>query len=219
MKKRVNGWTIGCRIYLPFLLIGILALSVGLVSFSPWAFLLGIILLLVGLFLLSFFRDFPRKISAKEYEFVSPADGKIVELTTIEKSQIYGGKCAKISIFMSIFDAHVNRSPYSGVIKKIEYKEGKFLNAMSTQATIENESNTLWLDTDKGTIIIRQIAGLIARRIVCNVSEGESLELGEKFGMIKFGSRVELFLPPEIELYVKLNDKVYAGTSILGKFL
>ncbi len=219
MKNRINGWIIGSKICLPFLVVGFLILLIGWTKTNFLFATIGIVALLVGVFILMFFRDFPRKISAQKYEFVSPADGKIVELQTMEDCEIYGGRCKKVAIFMSIFNAHINRSPFRGVVKKIVYKKGKFFNAMKPDASVENESNTIWLETDKGTIVVKQIAGLVARRIVCNVSEGEYLDIGEKFGMIKFGSRVELFLPPEIEFYVKLNDKVYAGITILGRFL
>ncbi|MCX8065374.1 MAG: phosphatidylserine decarboxylase family protein [Candidatus Hydrogenedentes bacterium] len=219
MKNRVNGWIIGSRYYLPCFIVGVLLLIIGIEKSSYPTTGIGSILLISSLLILAFFRDFPRKISAGDREFVSPADGKIVEIDTANEDDLYGGRCVKIAIFMSVFNAHVNRSPFRGVVKKVLYKKGKFINAMMPEAGKQNESNTIWLETERGAIIIKQIAGLIARRIVCNLSEGEYLEVGEKFGMIKFGSRVELLLPPEVELYVKLGDKVFAGTSILGRFL
>lgn len=178
---------------------------------------IGIALLILSLFVVSFFRDFPRNITAARDEIVSPADGTIVEIGEIKKTEYYKGKCLRVSIFMSIFNAHVNRSPYDGVIKKIVYKKGQYMNAMKSQSSEYNESNTLFMETEKGDMTVRQIAGAIARRIVCPVKEGTFLKKGEKFGMIKFGSRVELYLPTNVKLYIKVNDKVHAGSTIIGK--
>ncbi len=205
------------KYYLPCMFAGAILLCIGYTYYKP-IIPLGIIFLILSVFILTFFRDFPREITAKEDEFVSPADGTIVEIKEIEKKEYYDGKSIRVSIFMSIFNAHVNRSPFDGVVKKVVYKKGEFMNAMKSQSSDFNESNTIFLETEKGNITIRQIAGKIARRIVCPATEGTVLKKGEKFGMIKFGSRVELYLPPYVEIYVKERDRVYAGSTIIGRF-
>lgn len=219
MKSRINGWIIGSRYYIPFLILGLSLLILGLRNVNYFQMCLGVIFLIIFGFVLAFFRDFPRKVTAKDDEFVSPADGKIVEIYRIDGSDLYKGECIKIAIFMSLFNVHINRSPFGGIVKKVQHKSGKFMNAMRSEAGEYNESNSIWIETEKGTIVVRQVAGLVARRIICNLSEGDYVRVGEKFGMIKFGSRVELFLPINVELYVKLGDKVYAGKSVLGRFL
>lgn len=217
MNTPINAWIIGMKYYLPCIIMGLLLSYLGATYYRP-VLIVGTFVLVISIFILFFFRDFPRTISAKEDEIVSPADGTVVEVTEIEKKEYYEGKCIRISIFMSVFNAHVNRFPYDGVIKKIVYKKGQFINAMKNQSSDYNESNTLLIETKKGNITVRQIAGKIARRIVCPVKEGDSLKKGQKFGMIKFGSRVELYLPINTEIYVKEKKKVYAGLTIIGRF-
>ncbi len=212
----INAWIIGAKYYIPCLIISILLLYIGFSYYKP-LIPIGVALLILSLFVISFFRDFPRNITATSDEIVSPADGTIVEIGEIEKTEYYNGKCLRVSIFMSIFNAHVNRSPYDGVIKKIVYKRGQYMNAMKSESSEFNESNAIFIETEKGDMTVRQIAGAIARRIVCPVKEGTFLKKGEKFGMIKFGSRVELYLPTDVKLYIKMNEKVYAGSSIIGK--
>ncbi len=217
MNTSINAWVIGMKYYLPCMILGFLLSYLGFIYYRP-VLMVGIIVLVISIFILFFFRDFPRTISAKEDEIVSPADGTVVEVKEIEKKEYYEGKCIRVSIFMSVFNAHVNRFPYDGVIKKIVYKKGQFMNAMKSQSSDYNESNSLFIETEKGNITVRQIAGKIARRIVCPVKEGNSLKKGEKFGMIKFGSRVELYLPLGTEIYVEEKEKVYAGLTIIGRF-
>lgn len=212
----INAWIIGAKYYIPCFIISIILLYIGFLYYKP-LIPIGVALLILSLFVVSFFRDFPRNITAASNEIVSPADGTIVEIGEIEKTEYYNGKCLRVSIFMSIFNAHVNRSPYDGVIKKIVYKKGQYMNAMKSQSSEYNESNTLFMETEKGDMSVRQIAGAIARRIVCPVKEGTFLKKGEKFGMIKFGSRVELYLPTNVKLYIKVNDKVHAGSTTIGK--
>lgn len=217
MNNSINAWIIGMKYYLPCILLGVLLSYIGFAYYKP-ILIVGILVLIVSVFIIFFFRDFPRTISAKEDEIVSPADGTVVEVKEIEKKEYYEGKCIRVSIFMSVFNAHVNRCPYDGVIKKIVYKKGQFMNAMKSQSSDYNESNSLFIETEKGNVTVRQIAGKIARRIVCPVKKGDFLKKGEKFGMIKFGSRVELYLPLNIEIYVKEKEKVYAGMTIIGRF-
>lgn len=219
MKNEINAWLIGSKYYVPCFVLGLINLAFGLYYDKYLFSILGVILGLLALFILTFFRDFERSITAEELEIVSPADGTVVELQEVENEEYLLGKATKISIFMSVFNAHVNRAPYDGTVKKVVYKKGKFLNAMKESSAQENESNTIYLSTSKGDLTIRQIAGLIARRIVCPLKEGDQLKKGQKFGMIMFGSRVEIYLPAQnVKVYVTKGDKVYAGLTILGSF-
>jgi phosphatidylserine decarboxylase len=165
----------------------------------------------------AFFRDPDRVIPTDEGGVVSPADGKVVSCELIETSDFYEGRCLKISIFMSVFDVHVNRIVYDGTITAVNYHPGKFFSANLDKASRENEHNALTLEGPGGhRMVVVQIAGLIARRIVCGVQPGTALVRGERFGMICFGSRLDVYLPPETKANVVVGNRVTAGTSILG---
>jgi phosphatidylserine decarboxylase len=178
----------------------------------------GVAFLVVGLAVMMFFRDFPRTINAQPNEVVSPADGTVVAIESLAETPHYAGPCKRVSIFMSVFSAHVNRAPFEGTVREVKYAPGHYINAMRAEASKVNESNAMWMDTPKGPMTVRQISGAIARRIVCPVTPGTALKKGEKFGMIRFGSRVELYLPISAEPCVTLNQKVYAGTTIMARF-
>jgi phosphatidylserine decarboxylase len=210
-----NGWAQGVWYYLPVILIGI-GLMTGLWRWGYWW--AGIPVLLLGLGMMLFFRDFPREIAAAPEEIVSPADGAVVAIEDLEETPHYDGRCRRVSIFMSVFSVHVNRAPFDGVVRKVLYAPGEYKNAMDPESSRVNESNAVWLETDRGPITVRQISGAVARHIVCPLAPGMRLEKGEKFGMIKFGSRVELYLPPGTEICVELKDKVYGGTTIMARF-
>ena len=168
-------------------------------------------LLLAG-FVLYFFRD-PDRLAPAGAEIVSPADGKVVDLSECEFD---GLPVCKLSIFLSIFDVHVNRSPLSGVIRKIQYSPGKFLAAYRPESSVENEQNTVWIDGERYSVVFKQIAGLIARRIVFDKKVGDRVACGERVGLIKFGSRVDLFMPLEMLPCVKVGDRVHAGSTVLA---
>ena len=184
--------------------------------------LLGLtVLSLAGLFvtfsICMFFRDPDRVIPNEAKVVVSPADGKVVRVESVETSPFYDGECIKISIFMSIFNVHVNRIPYEGVVKKIRYNPGKFFSANLDKASKYNEFNAVFIKTEEGEdICLVQIAGLIARRIICHVQKNDPVKRGQRFGLICFGSRVDVFLPAGTELKVMRGDRVKAGTSVLG---
>lgn len=179
---------------------------------------LGMAALLPGLYVLYFFRDPVRRITSDPREIVSPADGLVVEVAQLEETPYYEGPCIRVSIFLNIFNVHVNRMPDDGTIARVEYREGKYKNAMSAESSDVNEANTLWLDTRHGPMTLRQIAGLIARRIVCVAEVGETLRKGERFGMIRFGSRTELYLSPDVEVVVAVKDKVHGGSTVVARF-
>ena len=172
---------------------------------------------MVTFFVCSFFRDPDRYIPDKPDAVVSPADGKVIIAEKVEQNPFLDGEAIKISIFMNIFNVHVNRIPYSGRIEKIKYHPGKFFSANLDKASADNEHNALIVNTEGDKkICFVQIAGLVARRIICYVNEGEDVKKGQRFGLICFGSRLDVYLPPETNIAVSIGDPVSAGTSILG---
>ena len=181
---------------------------------SPIAFILSVFTFST----IYFFRDPIRRIPAEPQAVVSPADGTIVAIEEFDSSPHYNGPCKRISIFLSVFNVHINRSPYEGTVDSIAYKPGQFLDARGANTSELNEANTVRMTTARGPITVRQISGLIARRIICKVEVGETLAKGEKFGMIKFGSRTELYLPVDAQICVTLKDKVQGGATIVARF-
>jgi len=178
---------------------------------------LALLGLVVTIFICYFFRDPDRLVSRKEGVVVSPADGKIISAGFVGNSRFLDGSCVKISIFMSVFNVHVNRIPHEGEIKEIDYYPGKFFSANLDKASDKNEHNAVSIETDGGEkICMVQIAGLIARRIICNVQKGEKVVRGQRFGMICFGSRVDVYLPENLNLNVTVGEHVKAGSSVLG---
>jgi phosphatidylserine decarboxylase len=167
---------------------------------------------------LLFFRDFPRQGAAGPDELLSPADGTVVAIETLEEIPHYDGAAVRISIFMSVFNVHVNRAPFDGVVREVRYAPGAYKDARDPEASRVNESSALWLETERGPVTVRQISGAVARRIVCRARPGMGLKRGEKFGMIKFGSRVELYLPPGSQACVPVGAKTKAGLTILARF-
>ncbi|MBU1782694.1 phosphatidylserine decarboxylase family protein, partial [bacterium] len=163
------------------------------------------------LFVIYFFRDPERKILFKEGVILSPADGKITEINEVYEGEYLKQPVYKISIFLSIFNVHINRSPIPGVVEHKKYLKGKFRNALFSDSSLVNENNILVIRSKDTLVLVKQIAGFIARRIICYCEVGSKLTLGERYGMIKFGSRVDIFLPKEISLKCQKGDKVYAG--------
>lgn len=170
----------------------------------------------VTLFVVWFFRDPARVIPDEHGAVICPADGKVVEVGLV--GQQFGVESAlKISVFMSVFNVHVNRIPVNGTVTDIAYRSGKFFSANLNKASQDNERNAVFLDIGGGRkLVVVQIAGLIARRIVCHIQKGDRLTAGQRFGIICFGSRVDCYLPPEVTPAVSVGDKVLAGTSVLG---
>jgi len=171
------------------------------------------ILLCLAAFIFYFFRDPERAIPADAGAVVSPADGRVVVVTEEEN----GGRPGKrISIFLAIWNVHVNRSPAAGTITSLKYRPGRFSAAMRASASTENEQNVIALSTDAGEITFKQIAGLIARRVVCWKKEGERVARGERIGLVRFGSRADLWLPRDSELLVRVGDHVKGGSSVVA---
>lgn len=175
------------------------------------------ILLIVTIFILCFFRD-PERLGPQQADaLVSPADGKVIVVETVRDERFSSEEVRKISIFMNVFNVHVNRSPCTGTVQRTLYQPGKFYSADSQQAGLQNEYCACTVTTANGkTITFVQMAGLIARRIVCWLEPGDSIARGRRIGLIRFGSRVDLYLPLETEIAVQKGDKVRAGESILG---
>lgn len=174
---------------------------------------LSAIPLLLAAFFLWFFRDPERRIPAIQGAIVSPADGKV---TSISELQENGERRMRISIFLSVFDVHVNRSPVSGVIENVRYQKGKFGNAMGAGSAEENEQNIVIVRADAGRVVFKQIAGLLARRIVFTKKVGDVVERGERVGLIKFGSRTDVIFPATAEMRVRVGDHVKGGSTVLA---
>jgi phosphatidylserine decarboxylase len=200
-----EGYTFG----VPPLLLG------GVAILAHWT-ITGVVLVCLALFVFSFFRDPERAIPAEAGTVVSPADGRVVVVTDEENA---GKPGKRISIFLAIWNVHVNRSPAAGTITKMEYRPGKFLAAMRERASFENEQNVFSLSTDAGEMVFKQIAGLIARRVVSWKKPGDTVKRGERIGLVRFGSRVDVWVPREAEILVRLGENVRGGSSVLARWL
>ncbi|WP_372682609.1 phosphatidylserine decarboxylase family protein, partial [Desulfosarcina sp.] len=180
---------------------------------------LAVLGLFVSGFICYFFRDPDRLVPTGEGVVVSPADGKVIKVEPVDQTLYFEGACTRISVFMSVFNVHVNRVPHEGTVRQVNYHPGKFFSANLDKASTDNEHNALLLESPNGKKVgFVQIAGLVARRIICAVQPGDVLKRGHRFGMICFGSRLDIYLPPETDIRVAVGDKVQAGSSILGKW-
>ena len=182
-----------------------------------------VVLAIVLVWILSFFRDPRRCCPSDRSILLAPADGRVTDIGQLQEDDFIGGSTLRIGIFLSIFDTHINRAPCNVRVEKVTYKQGKYKNAMNPDSGRANESNNLGLvrtDNPKDRLIVRQISGAIARRIVCQARQGQELTGGEKFGMIKFGSRTELYLPARenAKCLVRIGDKVKAGLTPLVRY-
>jgi len=192
-----------------------LSIVVAVVIHAWLGFWWALPLWLVALFVLQFFRDPPRRAPEDPSAIVAPADGRIV-VVEHARDPYLDRDAIKISVFMNVFNAHSNRSPADGEVRKRWYHAGSFLNAALSKASLENERAALWLATPRGDVTVVQVAGLIARRILCYPKEGERLHRGDRFGFIRFGSRVDVYLPLTATPKASVGDKVYATTTTLA---
>lgn len=180
---------------------------------------LAIVGLLITGFICWFFRDPDRLIPNGEGLVVSPADGKVIKVEQVAQTPYFEGDCTRISVFMSVFNVHVNRVPHEGTLRRVAYTPGKFFSANLDKASADNEHNALLLESANGQQVgFVQIAGLVARRIICAVQPGDTLRRGQRFGMICFGSRLDIYLPRDTAIKVAVGDKVQAGSSVLGQW-
>jgi len=210
---RQNKWPMAIE-GLPFLIPMVLLTGMlGILGWKVWMSL-GI---LFSLFIAYFFRNPKREIPNLQNIILSPADGKVIHVGECEEDRFLKEKALKVSIFMSLFDVHLNRAPVSGKVLEKKYLPGQFLVASVEKSSLLNEQNAMILETeDRIKILLIQIAGLVARRIVCYAKAGDLLRKGEIFGLIRFGSRVDLYLPPEVKPIVRVGQHVKGGESIIG---
>lgn len=178
---------------------------------------IAIVPFLLFLFMLWFFRDPDRTAPAGDDVFIAPADGKVIVVQKMREDRYLKADVVMVSIFMSPLNVHVNRAPCDGTVEKVQHNPGKFLKAFLPEAAIENENIAMVFATRLGRIVVTQVAGAVARRCVCRVPEGTVLSKGERYGMIKFSSRVDLYLPPDTGIAVQLGDMVTAGETVIGR--
>ena len=174
------------------------------------------VFVVIALWVAYFFRDPERTGDRGEQLVVAPADGRVVLITDVDEPAFIHGRATRISIFMNVFDVHVNRYPVSGKVKYVHYNPGKFLNAATEKSSLENEQRTVGIESGPHRVLVRQIAGLIARRIVTYSREGEQVEQGERMGLIRFGSRVDVFVPPDSKVRAKVGDVTVAGATVIA---
>jgi phosphatidylserine decarboxylase len=194
---------------------GLPPLVAGGAAFLLHGYLSAAVLVLLALFVFSFFRDPHRVIPAEPGAIVSPADGRVVVVTEEENA---GRPGQRLSVFLAIWNVHVNRAPASGTITNLDYRPGKFLAAMRERASFENEQNVFTLSTEAGEMVFKQIAGLIARRVVSWKRPGELVSRGERIGLVRFGSRVDVWLPQGAEILVKTGENVKGGSSLIARW-
>lgn len=200
----------GFRFILPCVALAVIFFGLGW-----WG--LALPFLVAGLAFSFFFRDPRRRIPSAENVLIAPADGRVIKIDTAASHPLLPSPVTCVSIFLSLFDVHITRAPFSGEVQKIDYQPGHFFPAYKEEAGLKNESNSLFLKGEKTDIFIKQIVGVAARRIKCYVKENEKVEKGQKIGLMYFGSRVEIYFPPFVRLKANLNQKVKAGETIIGE--
>jgi phosphatidylserine decarboxylase len=194
---------------------GAFALALNRRSWPLWLVALG--LLVVAIWVAYFFRDPERSGERGDRVVVAPADGKVVMISEVDEPAFIHGRATRVSIFMNVLDVHVNRYPVTGTVRYVHYSPGKFLNAATDKSSLDNEQMSIGLESGPYRILVRQIAGLIARRIVTYSREGDRAEQGERFGIIRFGSRVDVFMPTSSVVRVRLGELTVAGTTVIAE--
>jgi phosphatidylserine decarboxylase len=200
-----EGWPF----IIPLVLITVLLLAFGWKN-------IGCVSLALTLFILFFFRDPDRSVPEGKDVVVSPADGKVIVVKDIYEPDYLKQDVKQISIFLSVFNVHVNRAPCGGTVETVRYNPGRFHVASVDKASLDNEQTAVVITNGKYKVLVKQIAGLIARRIVCYAKPGDTVKTGERYGLIRFGSRVDIFLPKEAELKVKVGDRIKGARDIIG---
>lgn len=205
----------------PFIIAALLltvAVAVSLYIYAPKAMIyVTIPLIILTLFVIAFFRNPNRTIPGNPKAVVSPADGRVIEIAKVQEKSFLNAEVIKISVFMSVFNVHVNRVPMAGKVVKVKYFPGKFFVASLDKASSENERNALVIENKEGEkILVVQIAGIVARRIVCYTVKGDVLDKGVRFGLIRFGSRLDLYLPVDSDIKVSPGDRVKGGETVMG---
>lgn len=204
----------------PFIIIAWLfvvgAISLGVLRHSPGWYVAAVLLVIIACWVVYFFRDPERTGERGDRLVVSPADGLCVMITDVEEPTFIAGSATRISIFMNVFNVHVNRYPVSGTVRFLKYNKGKFLNAAHEKASLDNEQMSVGIESGSRKILVRQIAGLVARRIVNYARQGDRAAQGVRMGIIRFGSRVDVFIPPGSNVRVKVGERTVAGTTVLA---
>jgi len=207
MRVAPEGW--------PFIL-GAWVIELVLAGLGWWV--AAVAWLPVAVWVVAFFRDPERSGPRGEQWIIAPADGKVVSVVAMDEPSFLGGRATRVSIFMNIFNVHVNRYPASGTVAHRAYHPGRFLNAATEKASLENEQSSVGLSTARGRLLVRQIAGLVARRIITDHAEGAQAVQGARMGLIRFGSRVDVFLPPGAEPRVREGEVTLAGQTVIGEW-
>lgn len=206
-----------------YLFIGIAALAAAstfvlALARRSWAlWLLAVLVTLIALGVAYFFRDPERSGERGGTLVVAPADGRLIMMTEVDEPAFIQGSAIRMSIFMNVFNVHVNRYPIDGVVRYVQYNKGKFINAAAEKSSLENEQMSVGIESGKRRVLVRQIAGLIARRIVTYSRVGETIRQGDRMGIIRFGSRVDVFVPSGTRILSKVGDLTTAGTTVLGE--
>ena len=206
---------------LVFIGLGVLLAVASFAAAMMWKswplWLIAFVLLILALWVAYFFRDPERTGQRGDGVAIAPADGRIVMITEVDEPAFLHGKALRISIFMNVFNVHVNRYPVSGTVRFVHYNPGKFLNAATDKSSLENEQMSVGIETGSLRVLVRQIAGLVARRIVTYSREGDQVEQGERMGIIRFGSRVDVFLPTTASPSVKVGETTTAGVTVIAR--
>jgi phosphatidylserine decarboxylase len=195
--------------------IGAFGVALSRRSWPLWLLAFG--LTVVALWVAYFFRDPERVGERGERLVIAPADGKVVMITEVDEPTFMKSKAIRVSIFMNVFNVHVNRYPVNGIVRFVERKPGRFLNAASEESSLENEQTSIGLETGSNHILVRQIAGLIARRIITDANQGDHVRQGERMGLIRFGSRVDVFLPVTAKVRLKTGTTTFAGVTVIAE--
>jgi len=195
--------------------VGTFAFALNRRSWPLW--LAAVLLVVVAIWVAYFFRDPERTGERGEHIVIAPADGKVVQITEVDEPAFLKEKALRVSIFMNVFNVHVNRYPVSGVVRYVQKNPGKFLNAAADKASLENEQSSVGIESGSNRVLVRQIAGLIARRIVTYSTNGARVAQGERMGIIRFGSRVDLFVPTSARMRVKVGETTFAGVTVVAE--
>jgi len=195
--------------------VGAFGVALSRRSWPLWLLAFG--LTVVALWVAYFFRDPERVGERGERLVIAPADGKVVMISEVDEPTFMKARAIRVSIFMNVFNVHVNRYPVTGVVRFVERKAGRFLNAASEESSLQNEQTSIGLETGSNHILVRQIAGLIARRIITDAREGDHVRQGERMGLIRFGSRVDVFLPLTAKVHLKVGTTTFAGVTVIGE--
>ncbi len=201
----------------PFIAVfGLLTLAVALLT-GPVGLLFAVVPFVLTLFMIYFFRDPDRDVPTAEGCFLAPADGRVMQIIDTFESEYLGSEVKEVSIFMSPLNVHVNRAPCDGEVRRVKHNKGKYMAAYKEDSSLKNENIAMVMETEFGNILVRQVAGFLARRAVCRKREGDVLKGGERYGIIKFSSRLDTYLPKDVEIKVRLGEKVRAGETVIAE--